>query len=220
MKKNTFRLETPLRITIQKSQARELEKAKFYTAAMLYYSFYLEQMILVKYIQYIFKNNFWNAKSEIDKIIQIKDDGRLTFGTIMKMCKPILIDGLDSECNKIKEIRDTLLAHPFFVMGIDKHNRLRLGFYDVNNYRKVIRRIYAIVKTKDVLTPSEHNEITHFLKLGSPLSKLNTIENEEFNVEQILLRGLCVYFRMKIENIEGDLDKMLVYNSQLGKYIK
>lgn len=105
-------------------------------------------------------------------------------------------------------------------MGIDKNNVLKMSFYDVNNYRKIVRRIYRLVKTKKVLTSDEEKKIYYFLELGSPLSKRSGIEAEELEIEQVLLRGLCRYFRTEIENIEGDLEKVLELDTPLGKYMK
>lgn len=216
----TTRLDVPLRIKNFKKQAKELENGKFYTAALLYYSFYIEQLILVKYIQYVGKKEPAKAKIAIDDLLQIKDKGELTFGKILEICKPILKNGIEEKCKKIKEIRDKLLAHPFFIMGIDKSNALKMSFYDVNNYRKIVRRIYKLVKTKRVLTFDEEKEIYYFLELGSPLSKRSNIEEEELEIEQVLLRGICRYFRTEIEDIEDKLEQILELDSPLGKYMK
>ena len=218
--KKIKRLDVPLRIKIFKNQAKELENGKFYTAALLYYSLYTEQLILVKYIQYVDKKEPVKAKNMIDGILQIKDKGGLTFGKTLEICKPILKNGIEEKCREIKKIRDKLLAHPFFVMGIDKNNVLKMSFYDVNNYRKIVRRIYKLVKTKKVLTFDDEKEIYYFLELGSPLSKRSNIEVEEFDIEQVLLRGLCRYFRTEVEDIESKFEQTLELEGPLGKYMK
>ncbi len=112
MKKIT-RLDIPLRIESFKKQANELENEDFYTAALLYYSFYIEQIILVKYIQYTYRKEPIEVKNIIDNIMQIKEKGQLTFGNIINICKPILKNDLEHRCKEIKKIRDELLAHPF-----------------------------------------------------------------------------------------------------------
>ena len=105
-------------------------------------------------------------------------------------------------------------------MGIDKSNVLKMSFYDVNNYRKIVRRIYKLVKTKKVLTFDEEKEIYSFLELGSPLSKRSNIEVEEFGIEQVLLRGLCRYFKTEVEGIECMLEQILELDNSLNKYME
>lgn len=178
--------------------AKSLENKHIYIPAMLLYCEYLEQALLSKYLIYLREDNPSKAKEKMDEIMRLKDRGKLTFGKTLEVVKPILTPEANKLSREIKRIRNHLVAHPFFVIRVDPTNKYKLGFYDVGNYRKVIRRIYNLIKNENYLTQKEHNKIKIFLKLGHPLTKLSRIEQESEDIEDILLKKLCVMTRKKV----------------------
>ena len=71
----------------------------------------------------------------------------------------------------------------FFVAVIDKSNRTKRAFYDVNNHRKMIRRLYTLVRQEK----KRIREVEDFLYKGSPFAMMKTIEERSYEMEKVIL---------------------------------
>ncbi len=200
----------PLRTQKVWGDARKLEKEGFYAPAILLYSHYLEQVMLISYLSYVDQLDPSKTKLVLDRILKIKDERNLTFGKIMSFVKPVMTDvEIIKLCKEVKEVRDTLAAHFFFVANLDRLNKTKRAYYDVNNYRKMIRRLYAFIRTTEQIP-----QVEHLLKYGAPWKKYKTIEQDALVVEDILLRTLCEKIRLDV----GNAVKKLPYQHTIEMY--
>jgi len=168
-------------------EAEELEKEQYYGPAILLYSHYLEQRLLIHHLNVTEDKDPLITKTELDRLIKMKDEQHLAFGNILR----IVSSSIDNPkvvdiCHEVKKARDNIAAHFFFVAPLDKNNRTKRAFYDVNNYRKIVRRLYALVRERLRLP-----RVENFLSFGSPLTRISTIEEEENAIERELLMVIC-----------------------------
>jgi len=182
--------------------AETLYREHFYVPSLLMYCSFLEQVLLVKYIR---ESDPKSAKMKMDKIIKIKDSGKLTFGNILELVKPLLEPEIYNDCKKIKKIRDTTVAHSFFVMPIDPKNKHRLAFYDVSNYRKIIRRLYNLIKNEENLDRHDHKIVLYFLNYGDPAARMRNLEEDADYTESCLLMNICITVKELVEKIMNQL---------------
>lgn len=190
------------------NEAEVLYQNKFFHPSLLMYCIFLEQALLVKYIR---DSEPLSAKKKMDKIIKIKDAGNLTFGTVLNLVKPLLDTETYEDCKKIKKIRDTIVAHHFFVMQIDPKNKYKLGFYDVSNYRKIVRRLYNLIKNERLKNLSDedrrmHQEVGLFLTFGDPLTVMPDIERNTDYIENLILKIICEFVRDTVRKIKNELN--------------
>lgn len=191
--------------------AEELEEGWHFASSILLYSHYLEQLLLIAYLSSIEVKDPNQTQKEISKLNSIKDSGNLTFGTILSRVNPTL--RLNSETQsriaRVKKIRDTIGAHFFFTLPIDRTNRTKRAFYDVNNHRRLVRRLYRLlqehnrVDNKKFIIP----QIEKFLNFGSPLSRLRNIEEESYVHETEILRQLCLITKENVMKVAYELNQ-------------
>lgn len=188
-------ISVPLRTRLLLEEAEELEKEQHYASVILLYSHYLEQRLLIHHLNDIEDSNPSTIKLELDNLIRMKDERKLVFGKILNIVSSSINDSeVMNICREVKKVRDTIAAHFFFVAPLDKNNRTKRAFYDVNNYRKIVRRLYALVREHQRLP-----QIEYFLNLGSPLTKISTIEEEEIAIERELLKVICDQTRRNVK---------------------
>jgi hypothetical protein len=202
-------IRIPLRASMLYKDAKKLAKLEFFTQAILSYCQYLEQILLISYLDSVESKDPLRTRKELDKLMKMKDSGQLTFGNILRIAEKTIVDPTSlSYCRQIKRIRDTLAAHLFFVAIIDKANRTKRGFYDVNNHRKMIRRLYKLARQEKLRI----QEVESFLHKGSPFVMMSTIEESSYEMEKIILSCLCDRIREKLEFIESTMNIPRTYN--------
>lgn len=202
-------INTPLRTKKLLQDAEKLQKDGFYAPAILLYSHYLEQNLLLSYLNYLENKEPSKTKTAMDALFKIKDEGKLTFGEILKLVEPSLkrVGDVKNICSEVKKVRNVLGAHFFFVVTIDRTNRTKRAFDDVNNYRKFIRRLYSLIRKQ-----MRMNKVESFLKYGSPLGKIRSVEQEAFSLEQELLKVIC-------KQTEDNVKKAVLKLQPLGRFL-
>lgn len=200
----------PLRTQKLWNDAVKLQKEGFYAQALLLYSHYLEQVLLISYLSYVEEKDPSKTKLVLDKIIRIKDERNLTFGNILSFVNPIIKNvEMQRLCKEVKEVRDTLAAHFFFVVNIDPLNKTKRAFYDVNNYKKLIRRLYKFVRKTNRMS-----NVEYFLKHAAPWKEYKTIEKDALAIEDVLLEIICERIKLNVTNVA----KKLPYQHTIEMY--
>ena len=167
-------LVLPLRTRELQRDAVGLERSGYFSSALLMYSHFLEQMLLLPYLSRVENKSPSQTKETLEEIMKTKDDGNLTFGKIIRQVEEVIPDEQTKQlCAKVKQVRDTVVAHFFFVAFLDPTNRTKRGFSDVNNYRKLIRRMCNLVKDMDRI-----EFVEDFLSTGSPFVRLRLIQHD------------------------------------------
>jgi len=202
-------LQIPLRTKKLYYDAIDLQKRGFYLASLLYFNAYLEQFLLFQFLCKTRDRNPIYAKKVHDDIINIKDKGNLTFGKILEIIKINNKSKIYQLIKEIKQIRNDLVAHTHFVTLLDKNNKYKLAFYDVNNYRKIVGKLYKHIKSENILD-KDTRKINNFLKVGHPLSKIRFIEIEGYEIEQIILSHICKKVNKNIDDIIKHLSGKLI----------
>lgn len=161
--------------------AQKLQEAGFYKSAILLYSHYLEQMLLTA-VGAKHKDNPDEIKKLFTKILKMKDFERLTFGKIMDIArKEIPTSNIMSQCDEVRKIRNSLAAHHFSTVGIGYSSPSR----DVNDYKRIIRRMYRFVKQEQSLQTVEY-----FL-YQQPLRIRNKLPEIVVEAESEIMKYMC-----------------------------
>jgi len=205
-------VEIPLRTKTLLSDARKLEKKKFYLPSILLYTQYIEQILLVAMMNFYEYHEPQNIHKVLNYIFEIKDEKRLTFGKILTLIPDEVLDKKSMKlCDEIRNIRNVLAAHSFFVIQLDKNYKKMRVIEDVNNYRKFIRRIYKLVR-KDYLV----KEAEYFLKIGHPISRYRTLEKDAMKVEKSILKLICKITREKVLEASKRIE---ILSFPMGKFM-
>ena len=145
-------VDVPLRTRNILIDAKKLEKDGFYLASILLYIQYLEHVMLVATIQYHEYHRPEKINHKLEQIFQIKDSAQLNFGKILSLLPKKSRDAKTKKDIKyIQTIRNTMAAHSFFIVSLDKKDRKKRAVKDVNNYKKIIRRIYRLISNEHPL---------------------------------------------------------------------
>ena len=148
--------------------ARKLQQERFYKSAILSYSHYLEQMLLTaagsKY-----RDKPDEFRKFFNKVLKIRDTNQLNFYNIMKIVGgEIPISSITSQCDEVRIIRNGIAAHHVSTVGIGYSSSSR----DVNDYKKIIRRMYKFVKKEQKLPGIENFLNTDPLRIHSRLPEI------------------------------------------------
>ena len=170
---------------------------------------------MVAYLTHIEETSPSDTRRAVDRIIKIKDEGHLTFGLVLSKVSAILTPRIRKECEDVKRIRNTLGAHFFLVIMVDPKNKTMRAFQDVNNHRKLIRRLYSFVKMEERIY-----DVEYFLKIGSPLVMLRTIEHESYRIERLLLEKICDIVWEKVAKIMSEFRDKTKEEFTLDHYIE
>lgn len=189
-------ITTPYRTNALLYDAENLEKTGFYSSAILLYSHYLEQKLLLYYFIWSDKNSPELTKSRIRKLFEMKDEKHFTFGRILKFVEPSLITKNEVKllCSEVKTARDQIGAHFVFMPRIDTERRTWRSYDDVSNYRKLIRRLYSLIRKQERI-----REVELFLTFRDRLSRYSNIEKDAWKLEQMLLKKICKDTRKNVE---------------------
>ena len=175
--------------------AKKLQEAGFYKSAILSYSHYLEQMLLTA-VGSKYKDEPNEVQKFFTNILKIKDFEQLTFGKIMKIVgDEIPVSNIASQCDEVRKIRNGLAAHHFSTVGIGYSSSSR----DVNDYKKIIRRMYKFVKQEQ-----EMANVEYFL-YQQPLLIRNKLPERVVEVESEIMKYLCE----KTEKLVSDITLQL-----------
>lgn len=181
--------------------ANNLQKAEYYQNAILTYAHYLEHMLLSSAIIY-HVNNPIKAQKFLDKILKLKDEERLNLGKVMKIVPDEVFTSTSYDmCDEVRKIRNAIGGHSYFAIGLGyKFTRIE----EVNYYKKIIRRIYKIIKNDKPLP-----NVEYFLEHVHPLSAHSRLETIVTEVEQEIMKYIC----KKIEKLVIQTSKQIVNNS-------
>jgi hypothetical protein len=189
-------MKTPKRMKISvasdrfKEDADALFRGKYYAASILYNAVYVEHLLLSSYLFLKRDGGIQYAISARDDILKRKEKGWLPFGEVIKLTVPALERFLSSQpklndgkaesllslCRKLNKIRNEASVHPYLALMLDPSNQEKKAMYDVNYYRKVLRKIKIFLeKDLGVAAPSE---VERLIKVGSPMSMLRLIDEE------------------------------------------
>lgn len=187
-------VDIPLRTKSVLTDAQKLEKKGFFLPSILLYTQYLEQILLVALMNYYEYHEPQKIYRVLENIFEIKDEKQLTFGKILTLIPIEILDKKSTKlCEEIRNIRNVLAAHSFFVIQLDKNYKKMRVMEDVNNYRKFIRRIYKLVRKEYWVEDAEY-----FLKIGHPASRYRTLEKDALRVEKTLLKLICKITKEKV----------------------
>ena len=204
-------IDVPLRTKKILSDAKELEKQEFYLAAILLYVQYLEHMMLVAVIQYWEYHDPANIYHKLNKIFQIKDDAQLDFGKILSLIPNRILDKKTKQtCKCIQNIRNTMAAHSFFIVSLDKKDKKRHVVKDVNNYKKIIRRLYKLIRHEHRIANVEQFLDRH------PFANCRTIEEDAYRVEKTILKKICQDTQKKVLDASNQMSALL---PPFGKFV-
>ncbi len=207
----------PLRTKKILEEAEELEKNKFFSSAILRYTNYLEQFLVIASLSYCEKHDH-GPVSEVRKcVMNTKINKKFTFHNIIGlMPDKIKTDGIKQLCKEIKNIRNQIGAHDYFVIALDKTRYKQRRFDDVNSYRKFIRNLYKLIKKTKTI-----NQAENFLLLGHPLTIYSTLEEKAYDVEMIIMESICMHTRKTVQNVCQKIEHELYRTSpdpNLNKY--
>ena len=219
MKKYELLLKMPLRTQKILDEAEKLKEIGFYSTAILRYTNYLEHFLIVATLSYYEIRDIDKTGSVLETFSNMKYDKKLTFNNILKYV-PNKINSSDirQQCKEIKNIRNEIAAHDYFVIALDKTHRRQRQFQDVNRYRKFIRNLYKLIKKhKDI------NEINYFLNFGHPLTIYKNLEEQAYKVETILMREICEHVAITVPDIIKKIEYKIYKSSptsNLEKFVK
>ena len=200
------------------SDAERLEKLGFSSSAILLYCHYLEQFLLISTLSYSEKHYIVLTHSIREDIFDIKDAKNLTFGKILQFLPPqIKDDEIIQLCNEVKNIRNVLGAHPYFVIPLDKTRVRGRRIEDVNSYRKFIRRLYRLIRKIN-----QFPEVEIFLNGKHPLTAYRTLEIDAYNVESLLMKYICIHTKKLVLDTVNKIETSLKNSSHdpnLEKFI-
>ena len=202
-------VDTPLRTKKILCDAEKLEKQEFYLAAILLYIQYLEHMMLVTIVQYYEYHN--RANDKLNDIFQTKDNNALDFGKILSMVPRKNLDKNTRQiCKCVQTIRNTMAAHSFFIVSLDKKDKNKRAVRDVNNYKKIIRRLYNLIKNEQRI------HIVEAFLSRFPFSQRSTIEEEAYKIEKIILKEICQLTRKQVVDASNRMSSL---SPPFGKFM-
>lgn len=199
---------SPLRTQKLWTDALQLERNEFYKPATALYIEFLEHIVLIAALSYYEIHNPLETNSKRNKIFKLKDEKKLTLSNIKKMCPKKLWDAESKRCYKeVTHIRNTVVAHPYFAISfnITPFDDRRLS--DVNNHRKLIRRLYKIVKSERRI-----DGVEAFLH-KVPFIDYKDHEQDSLRLEQMLLKEICRKTRENVELIQKLLSRGIALNN-------
>ena len=194
--------------------ARKLQQEGFYKSAILSYSHYLEQMLLTaagsKY-----KDKPDEFRKFFNKVLKMRDADQLNFYNIMKIVgEEIPISSITSQCDEVRTIRNGIAAHHVSTVGIGYSSSSR----DVNDYKKIIRRMYKFVKREQKLPSIEIFLNTDPLRIHSRLPEI------VLELESEIMEYLCKKTEKTVLDITFQLfprttmlDELIHNRSRCGK---
>ena len=203
-------VDIPLRTKNVLTDAQKLEKEGFYSASILLYIQYLEQMMLVATIQYYESNKPKKLNKKLEKIIRDKDKAKLDFKTILSHVPVEIRDAKTKNSTKyVKHIRDTMAAHSYFIVSLDKRDKKKRAVKDVNNHKKIIRRLYKLIRKEYTL-----DNVSRFLS-AHPFSIRKKVEEDAYEIEKIILEKIC---QITGETVVNVTERMLALSRPLDKF--
>lgn len=198
----------PLRTRKLWTDALRLEQGGFYKPATALYVEFLEHVMLTATLCYYEIHNPLATNSMRNKISKLNDEKKSTLSAIKKMCPGKLWDANSNNCyEEVRHVRNTVVAHPHFAISfnITPFDDRRLS--DVNNHRKLIRRLYKIVKNYQRM-----DNVEAFLK-KVPFIGYGQHEQDSLALEQMLLREICRITRKNVESIQKVLGRGIALNN-------
>ena len=205
-----------------KEEADLLLDQGHYQASILYYALYSEHLLLAAYLFIKRDEDIDEANREREKILSNKERGAYPLGKIIKDLVPKIESYLshipsyfleDTETNisklivNIKDIRNLISAHPHFTLMLDPTNAVKKVMYDVNYYRKILRRIRKFIRNEIGLPyPIELDQL---ISVGDPISLASYIDDSFISVENILNRLFANYCKISSETIRERLRSVL-----------
>ena len=217
MKRNPILFRIPLRTEKIWDEAKTLEENNFFLPAILRYTNYLEHFLIISILSYHERRNIMSTQTIQKNILCMKLDKKLTFSAILRQVpSDIMTDDVKQLCNEVKNIRNTIAAHNYFVIALDKTRFKKRKFNDVNIYRKFIRNLYKLIRNIEKI-----NQVENFLSIGHPLTTYSHLEENAYEIEVILMESICIHIRKTVQNtiqkIEHELYKNDPY-SNLNKF--
>lgn len=210
------------RITNMKDEADLLLDQGHYQASILYYALYSEHLLLAAYLYIKRDEDIDEANREREEILSKKERGNYPLGKVIQDLVPILEKYLshthsffseDTETdisklsNNIKNIRNLISAHPHFTLMLDPTNTRKKVMYDVNYYRKILRRIRKFIQ-KEIGMPYP-SELDHLISVGNPISLGSFIDDSFMAIENSLNRLFANYCKISSEKIRERLRLVL-----------
>lgn len=211
-------LNLPLRTRRILEDAKVLEKDGFFSVAILRYANYLEHFLMVATVSYHEERNINQVQNILECFSAMKSMKMLTFDHILKQTpNKILNPEIRKMCKEIKNIRNTVAAHDYFVIALDKTHRRNRQFQDVNRYRKFIRNMYKLIKSHKRIS-----EVESFLVLNHPLTIYSHIEESAYRIEMVLMKNICKYVGITTISIAKKIEHNLYKKSprsNLDKFV-
>lgn len=201
-------LKLPLRTKKIFTDAKELEKNGFFGPATQQYVTYLEHFLIVVILSYWEEKDPKQAQNEQHEFLKTKIKNGLGFGNILcRIPKEINDKKIIDACKNVKEIRNQIIAHSYFVIALDKTNQNNRDFNDVNHYKKFIANLYSFVKTYE-----ESQTVRNFLYGNKPWEIYSKLEQKAQVAETEIMKLICKYVSEKIKQIMEDITSVLYKN--------
>lgn len=181
-----------------KTEADRLLSEGVYLASILYYTIYVEQLLLTADLYIIRRVSIDDAIAKREHFLRLKENVNFSFGKVVRETLPDISEELKKRrtltsynetkpdlsdlCHQLRLIRNAASAHPHFLLMLDPTQQWKRGLSDVGYYRKVLRRIRRFMVDKlNMASPSILNTYLNGqtpLQKGSRLDKIFTMIDE------------------------------------------
>lgn len=210
MKRIPKHLNLSLRAILLLDQARKSFAQGLPQAAILYFTLYIEQLLITAACFVKRQNNITEAIQLRDTFFNSKQ--YFTFKRVTDKCINILVPYISAqqtlssynngqeELNELKtflininKIRNTVSAHIFFTVLLDPTNRKpwKRVLNDINYYKKVLRRLKRLIV--DDLNLDPPHELTCAINYSGPMLVSEAIERMFLDAENEALVELARY---------------------------
>lgn len=203
-----------------KTEADSLLRDGHYVASILHYSIYVEQLLITAHLFAVRSKDVDAALQERDELLRRKEKESFTFGKVIGYVVPGLIGHLEGQpkidatdpqtlnelARSLKEVRNKVSAHPFYLVMLDPTNKWKRVFADVNYYRKVMRRLRKLIVGQGLEVPPY---LDMLLERGHPLTLSSNLDREFECVEVDVLRLLAEKAKDTSEQIRTMLEPIL-----------
>lgn len=194
-----------------------LLKEGYYVGAILYYTIYVEQLLLTAYLYILRIENISLAIETRESIVSKKEQGHFQFGEAINLTLPVIEkslgamtalptvgdDSLRVKCDKLRKIRNFISAHPHFALMLDPTNKWKNAIRDTNYYREVLRKMRIFMEEELSIEPPQVLNV--LIKIGHPLTMSTYIEEEFAKVELEVAHDLASYSRRLATTIRNNL---------------
>ena len=187
-----------------RQEADSLLSDRYYKHAINGYAEYLQQVIMTVVVKYHDVRNPDRAK-KLQSTFATKKHKNLTLGNVINLLpRNLRTDVVDKNCQYVRNVRNDVSAHPYYVINLGRMTGRRREYGDVNTKRKYIRRICKHARDDRVISTAKN-----FLSSGHPLTIHPHSEQMMLSCENSILKDITKNVKKSVEKVRLTLEYTL-----------